>query len=139
MNRADEEVAAVALSRALTLIDQARQGMERHVIAKSRCESDIPARRNEANRLADRLSLARGQHSELARDFAAGAWIGVAENTQCAQANVAEAQRFIEDALKPLPQMSKVIYRLVNCSIRRQRTISMQKPIWQPWASGFTS
>src|SRR5439155_1336844 len=53
MNQADETAAGITLSKALALTDKARQGIQRHVAAKSRCESDLPIRRNEARRLAD--------------------------------------------------------------------------------------
>ena len=98
LNQADDTSAGAALAKALAQIQQAQEGMERHVAAKARCEAEISKRQNEVRRLADAHALSRGQQAELTRDFVADAWLGVAENNQRAQASLALAQRLTEQA-----------------------------------------
>ncbi len=106
LNQANETASGSLLSKASALLEQARLGLDQHVAAKARCESEIPARQTESRRLADMHALARGQHAELARDFASEMWLGVAENVQRAQASLGAAEQYTADAARfALPNM----------------------------------
>jgi hypothetical protein len=98
LNQGNETVVATIVSKTAEMIERARQGIELHVAAKLRCDSEIPARRTEARRLADLQSMARSQSAELARDFAAETWLGVAENVQRAQASLTAADQYVGEA-----------------------------------------
>jgi hypothetical protein len=93
MNRGNEPVAAAALTKAISLIDQAQQAIDQHLAARSRCESEIPARRSDNLRLETMQSVVRGQQLELERDFAADSWLPVADHLSKAQSCLASAQQ----------------------------------------------
>lgn len=98
LNLANETVAGTLLAKASAVLEQARQGLEQHIAAKARCETEIPARQAEARRHADAQALARAQSAELARDFAPETWLGVADNVQRAQASLNAADQYVADA-----------------------------------------
>lgn len=99
LNQANDNNAGTLLSKACALLEHARQGMEAHVAAKTRCESEIPSRQAEARRLTDVHALARVHYSELTRDFAAETWLGVSENVQRAEASLSAADQFTSQAV----------------------------------------
>jgi len=100
LNQADATAAAGRLARADALAEQARQGMERHLEARARCETEIPRQRTAALRLAEALDAARGHAAELARDFAPDSWLGVADNTQRVPPVLTAAQQQLEQAAR---------------------------------------
>lgn len=100
LNQANESAAERLLSDASALLEQGRQGLEQHVAAKARCAAEIPVRQAEGRRLADLHARARGQHAELARDFAPETWLGVAENVQRAEASLAAANQCAAEAIR---------------------------------------
>jgi chromosome segregation ATPase len=100
LNRADITAASGFLANATSQLDKARQGLERHVAAKSRCDTEIPARRREVQRLADAMAVARGQHAELTRDFAAESWLAVAETVQRAPLALGNAEHYLNEAIR---------------------------------------
>lgn len=100
LNQGNEAVAGTLLSKASAVLEQARQGLEQHIAAKGRCETEIPARQAEARRHADAQALARAQSAELARDFAPETWLGVADNVQRAQASLSAADQYTAEAAR---------------------------------------
>jgi hypothetical protein len=98
LQRADETAAGAALAKTQDLIRQARQAIEDHVAARSRCENEIPLRRGDARRLADLFAAARAQRMELERDFAPQAWSAVADQAPHAEALLNSAHQLTDEA-----------------------------------------
>ena len=80
LNEAEIAAAEQHLEQAREAATQAAQAIDRHLEARSCCQQQVPALRQESQRLAGQAVRAQGELAELKRDFAAESWQAVADN-----------------------------------------------------------
>lgn len=98
LNAADGDAAEQHLKRGQDHAARARQGIDRQMAARAFCQTDIPLRRQESERLAQLCQHAQQQQHELRQGFTPDTWQGVAESLPQATAMLQSVAPALEEA-----------------------------------------
>jgi len=98
LRRADAKAAAGHVEQAFALAKEAAEVIERQAAAGALCAKEVPARRQEAQRLRREAEAAEAQRHELERDFAAESWREVADHLPRARRLLDSAEALLQEA-----------------------------------------
>jgi hypothetical protein len=98
LRKADPAGAGRANDRARAAVEEARQGIERHLQARDLCAKELPARKDAARKLDADSSHAKAIVRDLGQGFAAESWTGVPEGLAQADSLVRSAVDRIRQA-----------------------------------------
>jgi hypothetical protein len=112
--RGNLEQAAAHLEQAFAAAAAAAEAIERQHAAKAWATEQVVLRRDEMARLRGLLDHSRAAQEELARDFAAASWRGVADNLQQADQLLAGFDPAIDEAARAAADEVQAYFRAAD-------------------------